>query len=95
MAIAVVTDLAGATVGQYDQVILEMGHSPGGTAPPGCLFHYVTKADGGIRVTDVWESRAQFEAFAREQIGPLSAKVGMPNPPQISFVEVHNYLAAG
>jgi hypothetical protein len=59
------------------------------------LFHWVTATDGGIRVTDVWESQAQLDAIAQEQIGPISAEVGLPNPPTITTYEVHNYLTAG
>ena len=94
MAIAVVLDFDGATLDQYDQVVKKMGFIQQGKASPGLLFHWVTKTDGGIQVTDVWEAKDQFEKFAQEQIGPLSAEVGMPAP-SMSFVDVHSYLTAG
>jgi hypothetical protein len=37
----------------------------------------------------------EIEQFAQEQIGPHTAQVGIPTPLEISFHEVHNYLAAG
>jgi len=90
-----VLDFQGATLGQYDQVYELMGRSsPGAAAPAGMLFHWVTKTEGGIQVTDVWETKAQFEAFATDQIGPLTAKAGFEGPPQITFHEVHKYMAA-
>ena len=92
MAVGVVQDFAGGTLEQYDQVIEKMGLSPGGTAPTGNLFHWVTEMEGGVRVTDVWQSREQFEQFAQEQIGPIAAEVGVPNPPEVSYFEVHNHL---
>jgi hypothetical protein len=95
MAVGVVMEFEGATLGQYDQVIQKMGFSPGGAGASGALFHWVTATDGGIRVTDVWTDRETFERFAQEQIGPYTAEVGIPNPPDISFFEVHNYLTAG
>jgi hypothetical protein len=55
----------------------------------------VTATDDGIRVTDVWESREQFEKFAEEEIGPRTQEVGIPGPPQITFHDVHNHLTAG
>jgi hypothetical protein len=82
MAVAVILDFEGATLDQYDQVVEKMGFSAGGT-------------DNGFRATDVWESREQFERFAEESIGPLSQEVGLTNPPQIEFHEVHNHLSAG
>jgi len=72
-----------------------MGFRPGGPGAPGGLFHWVTKTDTGIRVVDVWESRAQFEKFAAEKVGPLSAQVGISAAPKITFFEVHNYLTKG
>jgi hypothetical protein len=50
--------------------------------------------DDGIRVTDVWETREQFEQFAAEQIGPFSQQAGIPSPPSMQFHEVHNHMAA-
>lgn len=55
----------------------------------------MTKTDAGMRVTDVWETKEQFEKFAEEKIGPISAEVGIPGPPKTTFCEVHNYLTAG
>ena len=95
MAVAVVLEFEGATLDQYDQVIEKMGFSPGGAGAPGGLFHWVTQTANGIRVTDVWQDRETFEQFAQEQIGPFSAEVGITNPPEISFFDVHNYLTAG
>ena len=95
MAVGVVMTFAGATLDQYDQVIEKMGFSPGGAGAPGGLFHWVTQTDDGIQVTDVWQNREQFEQFAEEQIGPHTAEVGIPSPPEVSFHEVHNYLTAG
>ena len=95
MAVAVVTDFNGATAEQYDQVIAKMGFSPGGQGARGGLFHWCTVTDRGLRTTDVWESREQYEAFANDQIGPLTMEVGIPEPPQVTFYDVHSYLTAG
>jgi len=95
MAIAVVLDFAGATLEQYDQVISKMGFKPGGQGAPGGQFHWVTQTDTGMRVTDVWDTREAFDAFARDQIGPLTAEVGITTPPEMTFFDVHNYLTAG
>jgi hypothetical protein len=95
MAVGVVLEFEGATLDQYDQVIEKMGFSPGGAGAPGGLFHWVTKTDDGIRVTDVWQDRETFEQFAQNRIGPFTAEVGITNPPKISVFDVHNYLTAG
>jgi hypothetical protein len=95
MAIAVVQEFPGGTLEQYDQVIAKMGFKPGGPGAAGGLFHWVTVDDDGVRITDVWESRKQFEDFAQQQIGPVTAEVGVPGPPKITIYDVHNYLTAG
>lgn len=94
MAIAVVLDFPDGTLEQYDQIVGKMGFSPGGAGAPGGLFHWVTKTDDGIRVTDVWESAEQFQQFAQEKIGPITAEFGIGEP-TVTFHEVHNYLTAG
>ncbi|MEA2251928.1 MAG: hypothetical protein QOG70_2170 [Solirubrobacteraceae bacterium] len=95
MPVAVVLDFPGGTLEQYDKVIELMGFTPGGAGAPGGLFHWVTATDDGIRVTDVWESREQFEKFAEEEIGPRTQEAGIPAPPQVRFHDVHNHLSAG
>jgi hypothetical protein len=43
--------------------------------------------DGGIRVSEIWDSREQFEAFG-EQLMPMLASAGIdPGEPEI--LEVH------
>ena len=95
MAVGVVLEFEGATLAQYDEIIDKMGLTPGGSGGPGGMFHWVTETDSGLRVTDVWESQEHFDTFSEEQIGPISAEVGLPNPPNVTFYEVHNYLTAG
>ena len=93
MTIAVVQDFAGATLAQYDDVIEKMGITPGEQHPdPGCLFHWVTESETGIRVVDVWQDREQFDAWIAENVGPNALEAGFPNPPQNTFHEVHAYF---
>lgn len=94
MAVAVVMDFNGATLEQYDQVVAKMHLTPGGQGPPGALFHWCAATGGGIRVTDVWQTREQFDAFAKEQIGPLTAEVGLGQP-DTTFHDVHSYFTDG
>jgi len=75
----------------YDEVIARMGFTPEGPGEPGGLFHWVATTDDGIRVTDVWQTREIFDKFAAEKIGPITAEVGVPGPPKVTFYEVHNY----
>jgi hypothetical protein len=92
--VAVEMNFSGATIGQYDQVLQKMGLSPGGAVPKGAISHWVAKTDDGMRVVDVWETREEFDRFAREQIGPYSKEAGIEREPTIRFYDVHNYLTA-
>ncbi len=93
MAVAFVMEFEGGTLDQYDQVMEKMGLEPGGQAPPGALFHWVTATDNGVRVTDVWESDEAFQSYADEKIGPFTAEVGLSEP-AVTRHEVHNHVTA-
>jgi hypothetical protein len=95
MPVGVIQEFAEGSLDQYDQVIEKMGFTPGGAGPVGNMFHWVTEIDGHVRITDVWETREQFEQFAQETIGPLAAEVGVPQPPEVTYFEVHSFLTAG
>ena len=47
-----------------------------------------------MRVVDVWETRAEYDRFAHEKIGPYAKEVGIEREPTIRFYDVHNYLTA-
>ena len=48
--------------------------------------------DGGWGVLDFWESRAQFDKFAAERIGPAMAAAGATGTPEIHEFPVHEYF---
>jgi hypothetical protein len=50
--------------------------NPPGNPPDGLIFHTAGPSpDGGWRIIDVWESRAMFDRFLGEKIGPTVAEV--------------------
>ena len=63
----------------------------GGDFPPdGIEYHCAFIVDGNLRVSEVWDSREQFDAFG-ERLMPLLAEQGIdPGEPEI--VEVHNTI---
>jgi hypothetical protein len=85
-------DFAEGDLAAYDRVIEKMGLTDG-SVPDGGVFHWVAaKPDGGLRVVDVWDDPAKFEAFAQEQIGPYTAEEGLPEP-QVTTYEIHNTIS--
>jgi hypothetical protein len=69
--------------------------------PPGLLIHVATEEPGGVHIVDVWNSQADYEAFAESRLNPtigsIAAAQGMEIPadgPQPTFTEVFD-LALG
>jgi hypothetical protein len=76
------------TTEQYDETIrrlTEAGHFP----PEGMEYHVCFIADGNVRVSEIWDSREQLDAFA-EHLMPVLEDVGveLSEPPEI--FEIHN-----
>ena len=92
MTIGVQLEFSGATLEQYDGALEWLGLLPGGPAAKGQLFHWVTANDNGIRLIDVWESRQEFDSFLEKRVLPVLPEVGVANPPEIEFFQVHNYF---
>ncbi len=92
MAVGVQIYFRGATLEQYDEVAEVLGLLPGSPMPWQGLFHWVTKTDDGIRVIDVWQSRDAFEKFVEEKVVPIYRDIGVTDPPEIEFFDVHNYF---
>jgi hypothetical protein len=80
---------AGLTAEQYDESVRRLEES-GDFPPDGLDLHVCFGTDGNLRVSEVWDSREQFEAFG-ERLMPVLADVGIePGEPEI--IDVHNIV---
>jgi hypothetical protein len=95
VAVAVILDFAGATLGDYDRVLEALGFARAGRGEPGILFHFVAAVPGGIRVVDVWRDRDLAEAFVRDRLVGAVQALGVAEPPEIQVLEIHNFLREG
>jgi hypothetical protein len=91
MAVGVRIKLAGVDVEQFDK--LESAINARGNPPDGLIFHASGPIDGGWGVIDFWESRAHFDAFAAERIGPAMGASGTEAAPDIREFPVHEYVS--
>lgn len=74
---------------QYDESIRRL-EADGGFPPDGLDYHVCFGSDGNLRVSEIWDSRAQLDAFG-ERLMPLLADVGIePGEPEI--VEIHRVI---
>jgi hypothetical protein len=80
---------AALTAEQYDESVRRLEES-GDFPPDGLDLHVCFGTDGNLRVSEVWDSREQFEAFG-ERLMPVLADVGIePGEPEI--IDVHNVV---
>jgi hypothetical protein len=66
-----------------------------GDVPSGAIFHVMAVNDGGVRVTDVWESAEAFDAFVRDRLMPGVKELGIPGEPQVEILPAHAVFAPG
>ena len=78
-----------ATTDMYDDTIARL-EAQGDFPPDGLELHVAFTADGNLRVSEIWDSREQFEAFG-QRLMPILAEVGI-EPGQPEFFEVHNVI---
>lgn len=89
MSIVVRFAPASLTAQQYDESIRRIRET-GDFPPDGCDYHVCFGSEGNLRVSEIWDSREQLEAFGK-RLMPLLAEVGIdPGVPEI--VEIHNIV---
>ncbi len=91
MAVGIRIKLADVSAEQFDEV--EAAVNAREDHPDGLIFHASGPIDGGWGVLDFWESRAQFDRFAAERIGPAVQAGGSGAQPDIHEFPVHEYLS--
>jgi len=80
---------ATTTTDQYDETVRRL--EEGGDFPPdGLEYHVAFVMDGNLRVSEIWDSREQFDAFG-QRLMPLLSDVGI-DPGEPELVEVHNII---
>ena len=77
------------TAAQYDETIKKL-EDAGDFPPDGLDYHVCFGTDGDLKVSEIWDSQEQFEAFG-EKLMPVLSEVGIePGEPQV--IEIHNIV---
>jgi hypothetical protein len=76
-----------ATTEQYDESIRRLQDS-GDFPPDGMEYHVCFLSDGSVRVSEIWDSMEQFQAFG-ERLMPILADLGIDAGTPETF-EVYN-----
>jgi hypothetical protein len=77
------------TTEQYDETIRRL-EDAGDFPPDGLDIHVCFVSDGNLRVSEVWDSREQIDAFA-QRLMPLLADMGI-DPGEPEMYEIHNII---
>jgi hypothetical protein len=80
---------ASLTAAQYDESIRKLEEAD--IFPPdGLDYHVCFGTDGNLRVSEIWDSQEQLDAFA-ERLMPVLSEVGIePGKPEL--MEIHNIV---
>jgi hypothetical protein len=77
------------TAAQYDESVSKL-EATGDFPADGLDYHVCFGTEGSLRVSEIWDSRQQLEAFG-ERLMPVLSEVGIdPGEPEI--LEIHNIV---
>jgi len=77
------------TTEQYDETIRRLQEA-GDFPPEGMEYHVCFLSEGNVRVSEIWDSQEQLDAFG-ERLMPLLAEAGIdPGKPEV--LEIHNII---
>ena len=80
---------ASLTAEQYDESVRRLENA-GYFPPDGLDYHVCFGTDGSLKVSEIWDSIEQLEAFSA-RLMPILAEVGIePGVPEI--LEIHNVV---
>jgi hypothetical protein len=78
------------TTEQYDETNRRLEAS-GEWPPNGLEYHVAFESDGNFRVSEIWDSREQFDAFGK-RLMPVLSDVGIVLSGEPEVLEIHNIV---
>jgi hypothetical protein len=94
MAIMMIMTWKGATLDQYREAkrIVDWENAPAA----GGRMHATAHDGESLRITDVWDSAEQFQAFVNDRLMPGIADLGMPGQPDVEIYPLEDlWIPAG
>jgi hypothetical protein len=89
MSIVVRFTPASLTREQYEESVRRL-QQEGAFPPEGMDYHVCFGSEGNLRVSEIWDSRGQWQAFG-ERLMPVLADIGI-QPGEPDVYEVHNIV---
>jgi hypothetical protein len=84
------TAAPGVTSEQYDETVRRLEGS-GDWPPEGLAYHVAFRSEGKLRVSEIWDSREQFDAFGK-RLMPVLSDVGIELSGEPEMLEVYNVI---
>ncbi|HEY3068897.1 MAG TPA: hypothetical protein VGJ34_01160 [Gaiellaceae bacterium] len=78
------------TTEQYDESLRRLEKS-GEWLPDGLEYHVAFRSNGTFRVSEIWDSRKQLDAFG-ERLMPVLKDVGVELSGEPEVLEIHNII---
>src|SRR5436309_7917929 len=76
---------------KYDETIKRLKASESQWPPDGLAYHVAFNSGGSFRVSEIWDSQEQFDAFGARLMPVLSESgIELAGPPEI--IEIHNVI---
>ncbi len=89
MSIVVRFNPTNLTAEQYDASTSKLEEAGVNFPPEGLDYHVCFGSEGSLRVSEIWDSREQFEAFG-EHLRPVLGEIGIEFSGEPEIFEVHN-----
>ena len=77
------------TAAQYEETIRKL-EAEGNFPPDGLDYHVCFGTEGSLRVSEIWDSQQQLDAFG-ERLRPVLAEAGI-DPGEPETLEIHNIV---
>ena len=78
-----------ATTEQYDETIRILSQQ-GNWPPDGLDYHVAFESEGKLKVSEIWDSQEQLDAFG-ERLMPALSDVGI-DPGKPELLQIHNIV---
>jgi len=91
MSIVVRFNPKNVTQAMYDESVRRLEEAGAWPNPDGLQMHVLFGSEGELRVSEIWDSREQLEAYG-ERLMPILADVGIQFSGEPEIFEAHNVI---
>ena len=85
------TGAPSVTTEKYDECIKRLKGSESQWPPDGLAYHVAFSSGDSFRVSEIWDSREQFDVFGK-RLMPMLKDVGIELADEPEMLEVHNII---